>query len=235
MKGCKMKILSLNLNRNENLQSIKNEAQVDIYAFQESKIQLTGRTRINTINIVDSAIKKEKLLEFEKIWNKFFPWLEFPENYFAESEIDYESFPFILINVHLAGFRSELRQLLMFVLLKRLNAEDLKFKNIILVGDFNAERVHGTATKQGLKGSRYLDEIIKIGFEELKTENENLDDVKTFYDANKIGHRYDHAFIKYKEENTSYQIKVKYFPEENKTWFSDHRGIILEIEKNLLR
>lgn len=36
---------------------------------------------------------------------------------FAESEIDYESFPFILINVHLDAFKSELEQLLMFVLL----------------------------------------------------------------------------------------------------------------------
>lgn len=229
-----MKILSLNLNRKD-FESVEEAVQADIYALQESKIQLAGRTRINTINIVNGAIKKEKPLEFEKIWNNFFSWLEFPENYFAESEIDYESFPFILINVHLAGFRSELRQLLMFVLLERLNAEDLKSKNIILVGDFNAEIVHGNATKREQRGSRYIGEIIKIGFDELKTENENLDDVKTFYDANGIGHRFDHAFIKYKEENTSYQVKVKYFPEDNKVWLSDHRGIIIGIEKKLVK
>lgn len=226
-----MKILSLNLNKNLNLQDIKNEAQANIYAFQESKFQLSGKTRINTINIIDDIIDKEKPVEFEKIWKNFFPWLEFPENYFAESKIDYENFPFILINVHLAGFRSGLRQLLMFVLLERLKAEDLKSKNIILVGDFNAKIVEGIATKQEQNGSRYLVEIIKIGFKELKTDSENLDDVKTFYDTCKVGHRYDHAFIKYKEENNSYQIHVNYFPEDNKTWFSDHRGIILEIEK----
>ena len=227
-----MKILSLNLCGKNNIQDIKENVQADIYAFQESHLHLTGRTRINTVNVINDKCEKEKMDKFEEIWEESFPWIEFPENYFAENKINIENISFTLINVHLAGFRSELRQLLMFVLLKRLKSEDLESENVILVGDFNAEQVQETSTKLQRRGSSYLDKIIKIGYKELKYENENMGQmIDTFRDKQMIGHRFDHAYVRYREKNPLFTIDVEYFPEGDKKWFSDHRGIILKLRE----
>lgn len=230
-KTNKMKILSLNLNRNENWKCIMEESQANICSFQESKLLLYGRTWFNTINIINGEIEKNKLLKFEELWKSYFPWQEFPENYFAENEIIFENKKFMLINVHIAGFGSGLRQLLMFVLLERLKLFDLKSNNVILLGDFNAKSINGTGTKKGRIGSLYLDEIVNLGFEEIINDEEKKTGafVDTYRDKENIGHRYDHVYIRYKDKDPLFKIDVKYFPEGNKKWFSDHRGIIVNI------
>lgn len=223
-----MKILTLNLNKLNDLTQIKKDINADVYAFQECQLALPERTLINTLNIVGDKIKEKKELHtFETLWHENFPWLTFPENYFDEDSLILDGTRFILINVHLAGFRSGLRNALMCILLKRLKAIDLKQENIILVGDFNAQLVHGKATVLEKNGSLFLEKIKEMGYYEPLFDNAVT---STYYDTDGIGYTYDHIFIKLTDIN-AYHIKTSYYPTSPnpKNWFSDHRGIILEI------
>ena len=104
--------------------------------------------------------------------SSFFFWLEYPENYIAENEISLSSSKFILINVHLAGFNSGKRYPLMLTLIERLEKDDLKNKNVILLGDFNAQNADNNDSKRLIEGSKYLKKIRDNGFEELFMEDE---------------------------------------------------------------
>lgn len=224
-----MKILSLNLNKLNDLTELYDEIHADIYAFQECQLALPERTSINTLNVFRDRIKHQKnLAVFEKLWNDHFPWLTFPENYFDENELTINGIHFILINVHLAGFRSGLRNALMCILLKRLKASDLKDENVILLGDFNAQLVHGKATILEKNGSSFLEKILELGYFE---PDGNHTDTATYYDASGFGYTYDHIFIKLIDAK-HFQIKTTYYPAsiDDWHWLSDHRGIILEID-----
>lgn len=231
-----MKILSLNLNREKENQvtSILQKITVDIYAFQECKLN-RGNAHFNTINFdCKEGVMEKNGEKFEQIWEEAFPWIEFPQNYFAENEIENNGNTFVLINVHLAGFKSGLRHLLMYVLLERLKKEDLQSKTVILLGDFNGNslRENECATALQKRISRFLDQLMKIGFDELKSEAEKIgNDEITYRDNNGIGYKVDHVYIKGENGTMPDTIKiVSYCPASiNDDWYSDHRGIILEI------
>lgn len=222
-----MRILSLNVNK-EDIRSIISDVKADIYCFQESRIDLHG-ARINTVNIYnDKQLTKEDKLS--RIWKDIVPWIEFPENYFAECEVKNENINFVLINVHLAGFYNK-RFSLMSTLLHRIKSNDIKNKNVIVLGDFNAQGIANTGNKKSIEGANYIKEIENEGFREVFKEGENNPSV-TYYDK-EIGVRYDHVFFR---KGTGDDISVKideYYPEstdENK-WKSDHRGILISLNK----
>mgnify|MGYP004705285803 FL=1 len=235
-----MKILSLNVNGEKlnNVDSINKMMEicdVELYCFQESKYELHKGARINTVNYFkkENKVCQKNSDVYKNIWDRSFFWLEYPENYIAESEISLKSSTFILINVHLAGFYSGKRYPLMSTLLERLEKVDLKKKNVILLGDFNAQDADNTKSKCLVEGSKYLNGLKDKGFNELFMEKEKSP-IATYIDRSNNAFRYDHVFVRLKEDS---KIKVsieRYFPEsttdnDNKGWYSDHRGIVIEI------
>lgn len=231
-----MKILSLNvnsekLNRVDSIDKLMKEYSAELYSFQECKYGLHGHDRINTVNYYNSGYQKNSEV-YKNIWNHYFSWLEYPENYIAENEISLDFSSFILINVHLVGFYSGKRYPLMLTLLERLEKVDLKNKNVILLGDFNAQNVgNNTENKCLVEGSEYLNKIRTKGFIELFMEGEKSP-INTYFDKNNNGFRYDHVFVRLKEDS-DIKVTIKdYFPESTSNkeeWYSDHRGIIIEI------
>ncbi len=230
-----MEILSLNvngekLNRVNNINGLMEECKTELYCFQECKYGLHKRDRINTVNYYNGNFQKISKI-YKNIWNRHFFWLEYPENYIAENEISLSSSKFILINVHLAGFNSGKRYPLMLTLIERLEKDDLKNKNVILLGDFNAQNADNNDSKRLIEGSKYLKKIRDNGFEELFMEDEKSP-IATYIDNCDNAFRYDHVFVRLKEDS---EIKVSikdYFPNSKvnkENWYSDHRGIIIEI------
>ena len=232
-----MEILSLNVNgekfnRVNSINELMNACNADLYCFQECKFGLHKKDRINTVNYYNSDYQKNSKI-YKSIWNRSFFWLEYPENYIAEKEISLNFSAFILINVHLAGFYSGKRYPLMLTLMERLEKDDLKNKNVIVLGDFNAQNADNTESKCLVEGSKYLNRIRDKGFNELFMEGEKTP-IATYFDNSNNAFRYDHVFVRLKEDS---EIKVsikEYFPELNvnkEEWYSDHRGIIIEINE----
>lgn len=230
-----MKILSLNVNgaTEDSTNNLMKQNKASIYCFQESKYGIRGNEKINTVNYYKEVLEKENE-KLSSIWNELFPWLEFPENYFAENIIkdeEGECAPFVLINVHLAGFYSGKRYPIMLTLLKRLQMEDLEGKNVILLGDFNAQKTSDNASKLARQGSEYIKLIENNRFVEI-LKDEKKEPIETYYDSKNNAFRYDHIFFRKGSTNNFNVLIKKYLPEVNEDknkWISDHRGIMIEV------
>ncbi|WP_167957891.1 endonuclease/exonuclease/phosphatase family protein [Anaerosporobacter faecicola] len=225
--------MNLNGNKDDILSNEKDNLKCDIYAYQESKYALPEKTRINTVIIGADNIIHKNVNNFKDIWNEYFPWLTFPENYFSEYDyIDVNSkIIFKLINVHLAGFWSEKRHLLEFVLLQRLQQEELQNLNVILVGDFNAQKKY---SGKKTSGTLFLEKLENLGFDEkFSTSEENNNLVVPTYYNHEDGVRLDHIYIRCSHDFYN-NVEVNYYPaysdnEMSIECASDHRGIILEL------
>ena len=90
---------------------------------------------------------------------------------------------------------------------------------------------NNTENKCLVEGSEYLNKIRTKGFIELFMEEEKSP-INTYFDKNNNGFRYDHVFVRLKEDS-DIKVTIKdYFPESTSNkeeWYSDHRGIIIEI------
>lgn len=228
-----MKILCMNLNGNDDKEIKDKYSDCNLFAYQESTKNLTGRTKINTV-IIDKK-NNDNILKgtekFKKLWEFYFPWLVFPENYFSEIEYmdENSNISFKLVNVHLAAFYSGKKHLLEFVLLERLKELVKENKNVILLGDFNAQKI----VSRKNQGSQFLEKVEELGFEEIFSENEKKEKtiIPTYYYKER-GLRYDHVYIR-RFNDFAKDIEITYYPEykdgeKSISGLSDHRGIILE-------
>lgn len=74
----------MNLNGNDDNEIRQKYLDYNLYAYQESIYDLSGKTKINTIILDEKGNRHKGTENFEKLWKHYFPWLVFSKNYFSE-------------------------------------------------------------------------------------------------------------------------------------------------------
>lgn len=220
--------------------SYRNHYKANVYAFQEYPEWGRGKTFYTTF-YDNGGENKGNINEVERLWNKYFPWADFPQRYWAEVDVYFENVKIKIINVHItSAYQDQLR----FVLLNRL--EQLVNERVILLGDFNAAFSYQTENVF-LGSDLFLKLIIDRGYKEIygKTEDEKnpcytyaLKPSNTeLWEKKKL----DHIFVSSKLEEQGWKMYIEYIDDVNINLvhingkkpadaFTDHSGLSFVID-----
>lgn len=220
--------------------SYRKNYKADIYAFQEYPEWGRGKTFYTTF-YGNEGENKGSVNETKNLWNVYFPWSDFPQRYWSEVDVHFNSVKIRIINVHITSiYQDQLR----LVLLKRL--EQLKNKSVILLGDFNA--AFSYQTENVVQGSdSFLTLITDIGYKEICGKEEDNKDPHYTYALKRSKtklwekKKLDHIFISLKLDKVGWKMDVEYIDKVNinseqiigikpTDAFTDHSGMKLVIE-----
>lgn len=244
------------------VQNYINDYPADIYAFQEiprnteMKHYLVETPEDIVTFCSGFIVNKEKGVignysngEAEKIWDEAFKdiYKSFRSAYWLEKEICLNNLKITIINVHCAPtYTVEFR----YVLMNRL--KQLKNRNVILLGDFNAAKNDQTEYPKE-DGNLFLRTIEKSGFTELLSNTENEPQYTLAYNHKVKGwkkKKVDHIFVSNSLleclETKGWSYSIEYIHDVNVNIdklgykksikkfnaFTDHSGIRLSIKDN---
>lgn len=163
------------LEKKDSTQEYMERYDADIYVFQDlSKIGGRNKNFRGFQTRPEADMKyggKETDMAARALWQEAFPWIEYKVGCWMEKTISFDEEEIVIINYHCtSGCAVQSR----YILLKRLEQEDLKGKCVLLTGEFNP--MYHYQTEQVIKENwDFLQEIVRreyVDVFEKETEKE---------------------------------------------------------------